>query len=82
MFAGKYSNLIIIIEINRDLARELNKTMEHEGDGDYNYLRCIWNNPERTGKGTGRLRNMRKNIDHLKYSIIKIGQNPEKSPGN
>ena len=30
---------------------------------------------------TGKLRNLRTSGDHLNYSIIKIGQNTEKSPG-
>ena len=34
--------------------------------------------PQRLGKGTGRVRNQRTSGD---YSIIKISQNTEKSPG-
>ena len=54
--------------------------MEHEGDGDTNCNWCTWNNPQRIGKGTGRLGNNRTSGDHQDYSIIKIGQNTEKSP--
>ena len=63
-----------------DLAREL-KTVEHEGDSDTN---CVWftcDNPQRIGKGIGRIRNQGTSIDHPDYSIIIIGQNTEKSPG-
>ena len=60
------------------LAREL-KTMKHENDGD-NW--CAQNNPQRLGKGTERLRNQRTSGDHPDYSIIKISQNTEKSPGD
>ena len=34
------------------------------------------------GTGTGRLGNKWTSIDHPNYSIIKIGQNTEKSPGD
>ena len=40
------------------------------------------NNPQRIGKGFGRLGNKKTSGDHPDYSIIKIGQNTEKSPGN
>ena len=33
-------------------------------------------------KGTGRFGNKQTSRDHLDYSIIKIGQNTEKGPGN
>ena len=56
--------------------------MEHEGGADIN---CNWrarNNLQMIDKGTGGLRNQRTNGDHLDYSIIKIGQNTEKGPGD
>ena len=56
--------------------------MEHEGGSDANCNWCTWNNPQRIGKGTGRLRNERTGENHPDYSIIKIGQNTEKSPGD
>ena len=62
-----------------DLARE-QKTMEHESDGDTNRCWCTWYNPLRIGNGTGWLGNKRTSQDHPNYSIIKIGQNTEKSP--
>ena len=33
-------------------------------------------------KGAGRVANRRINRDHPNYSIVKIGQNTEKSPGD
>ena len=56
--------------------------MEHESDGDDNYNWCTWNNPQRIGTGTGRLRNQRTSEDHPDYSIIKIDQKTKKSPGD
>ena len=56
--------------------------MEHEGEGDTNYNWRTKKNIQRTGKGTGRLENKRTSEDHPNYSIIKIGQNTEKSPGD
>ena len=64
-----------------DLAREV-KPIEHEGDSDPNGNWYIWNNPQRIGKGTGRLGNKRINRVHPDYSIIKIGQNTEKGTGD
>ena len=46
--------------------------MEHGGDGNTNYNWCTRKNPQRIGKGTGRLRNQRTSGDHPD-SIIKIG---------
>ena len=34
------------------------------------------------GKGTGRIGNRKKNSDYPIYSIVEIGQNIEKSPGD
>ncbi len=48
--------------------------MEYEGNSDTN---C--NNPQRVSKGTG---NKRTSGDRPDYSIIKINQNTEKSPGD
>ena len=56
--------------------------MEYEGDGDANCNWCTRNNNQRLGKGTGRLRNLRKSGDHPNYSIIKIDQYTEKSLGH
>ena len=54
--------------------------MKHESDDDTNCNRCVWYNPLRIGKGTGKLGNKRTSGDHLKYSTVKIGQNTKKSP--
>ena len=64
------------------LARELKKTMEHEGDGDNNCNWYTWYSRQRIGTGTRGLGNKRASGDHPIYSIIKIGQNTEKSPGD
>ena len=58
------------------------KTMKHEGDGDTSCNCCIWNIPQRIGKETGRIRNKRTSGDSPDYSIIEIGQNTEKNPGD
>ena len=59
--------------------------MKHEGDSDTNCNWCTQNHPQRIGKSIGkrigRLGN-KTNGDHLDYSIIKISQNTEKSPGD
>ena len=54
--------------------------MKQEGDGDTNCNWCTRNNPQRIDKGTGGLGYKRMSRDHPDYSIIKIGQNTEKSP--
>ena len=41
-----------------------------------------WNSSRWLGKETGRIENQRKNRDHPNYSIVGIGQNTEKSPGD
>ena len=56
--------------------------MKREGDGDISCYWCTRNNPQRTGKWTGKFGNKRTSRDHPAYSIIKIGQNTEKSPRN
>ena len=47
-----------------DLARELKRTMEHEGVADTNDNWCARSNLEKLGKGTGRFRNQRTSGDH------------------
>ena len=63
-----------------DLAKELKRTMEHEGDGDINSNPCTWNNTQRIVKETGWLGSEWKCGDRPEYRIIKIGQNTKKSP--
>ena len=55
--------------------------MEHEGDSNTNCNWYTWNNPQKIGKRTGKLGNKRTSRDHPDYSVIKIRQNTEKSPG-
>ena len=57
------------------------KAMEHESNSNTNYNWCTRNNLQRLGKGAGRVGNWRMSQDHPNYSIVKIGQNIEKSPG-
>ena len=56
--------------------------MEHEVEGDTNCSWCIWNDCQRNSKGTGRRINKGTSKDHPSNSIIKIGQNTERSPGD
>ena len=56
--------------------------MEHESDGDTN---CNWRtrySHQRIGTGTGGLGNKTTSGDHFNYSIVEIGQNYKKSPGD
>ena len=65
-----------------DIARELKKTMKHESDGDTKGNRCAWCSNQKIGKGIGGLENKSTSRDRPNDSIIKIGQNTEKSPGD
>ena len=65
-----------------DLARELKKTMEHEGDNYTICDWCFWHSNSRIIKGTGGLGIWRTSGDHLNDSIIESDQNTEKSPGD
>ena len=56
--------------------------MEHEGDGDTNFNWYTLKNLQKLGKETGRIRNQRMSGDHSDYSVIKIDQNTQKSPGD
>ena len=53
--------------------------MEHESDGNTN---CNWCDRYRIGIGTGGLGNKRKSGDNPNDSIVEIGQNTEKCPGD
>ena len=55
--------------------------MEHGSDGDTNCNWCGRYSHQRFGNGTGGPIN-RKSGDHPQYSIVKIDQNTEKSPGD
>ena len=56
--------------------------MEHESDGDTNWNWGTWNSPQRIDTVTGGLGNKRTSGDPPNYSIVKIGLNTEKSPGD
>ena len=58
------------------------KTMEHESDGDTNCNWCTRYTYQRIGVRTRGLGNKRTGGDHSIYSIVKIGQDTKKSPGN
>ena len=53
--------------------------MEHESDSDTN---CTRYNHQSISTETGGFENKRTSGDHPNYSINKIGQNTEKSPGD
>ena len=65
-----------------DLGRELDKTGEHESDGNIN---CNWRAQyiqQKIGTETRRLGNKTTSRFHLNHGIVNIGQNTEKSPGD
>ena len=62
-----------------NLARELKKSVEHEGDNYTNCNWCVWN---RITKGTGGFGSWRTGRDYPNDSIAENGQNPETSPGD
>ena len=61
-----------------DLARELKKTKEHDTKCNW----CSWYSHLRIGTRTGRFGNKRTSGDHPNHSILKIGLNNNKSPGD
>ena len=66
-----------------DLSRELKKKQtNYEGDSNTNRGWCTCDNPQRIGKGTGRLGNKSISKDYPDNSVIKIGQNTEKTLGD
>ena len=56
--------------------------MENKGDGVTICYWCTWNNHQRVGKGTGRLGNKRTSRDNSDNTVIKMGKNTEKCPGD
>ena len=68
----------------KDLARERKekKTMEHERDVDIGRKWSARYSHQSIATETGRLGNKRMSRDHSRYSIIEVGQNTEKSPGD
>ena len=66
----------------RDFAEELKKTMEQESDRDTNCNWCSWYSHQRIVTRTGRFGNKRTSGNYPNYSIVEIGPNTEKSPGD
>ena len=64
------------------LAVELKKPEEHESDDYTNCNWCSWYSHQRISKKTRRLGNHGTGRDCSNYSIVEIGQNTEKSPGD
>ena len=56
--------------------------MEHESDGDAKCNLCASYSHQKIGQGTGRIGNNHSSGDHSNDSIVKIGKNTEKSPGD
>ena len=65
-----------------DLAKEQKQRTEHESDDNTNCDWCSWQSHQRFDIGIGGLENWWTSGDHSNYSIIEIGQNTEKSPGD
>ena len=61
-----------------DLAWELIKAVEHEGDGDTNYSWYPWNSPQKLGKETGGTE-IRGKIKTIQTAAL-LSQNIQKSP--
>ena len=86
-FAVPADNGIKLIESEKknkymDLAWELKKTMEHEGDDCTNRDWCFWYRHRKSIKGTGGLEKKKTSGNHPNYYIIENGQDTEKSPGD
>ena len=62
--------------------RKKKQTVEHVSDGDTNYNWCTWYSHQPIDTRTGGFGNKRTSRDHPDYSIIKISQNTEESPGD
>ena len=62
--------------------QRIEKAVEDEGDGYSNCDWCTSNGPQRLGKRTGNLGNPRMNRDYPGNSIIVIGGNILKRPGD
>ena len=65
-----------------NLARQMKKTMEQEGDNYTNRDWCFWYNHQRNINGTAGFGNKRTCGDHPNYYIIENGQNTKKNPGD
>ena len=60
----------------------IEKTTEHESDNYTNRDWCFWYSHQSIIKGAKGLGNKKTSGNHPNYSIIEIGQNTEKSPGD
>ena len=58
------------------------ETVEHGRDGYTNYNWCFWYSDQKFGKRSRRPGNKRSSGDNPNDSIIEIGPNSEKSPGD
>ena len=58
------------------------KAVEQVSDGDTNCSWYTWNDSHKLSKGAGKVGNRRTNRDYPNYSIVEIGQNTEKYPGD
>ena len=56
--------------------------MEHESDGDTNCNLYAWYSHQRIGTEIGGLGNKRTYEAYFNYSIVEIGKNTTKSPGD
>ena len=63
-------------------ARPMSGNNNNNNNDKNNNNNAFGKHPQRLRKSTGRLRNQRTNGDDPNYSIINIGQNTEKSPGD
>ena len=66
----------------QDFAWELKETMENESNGDIICSWCSWYSYQMISTGTGEYGNKKTSGDHPNDSVIKIGLNTEKSPGD
>ena len=82
---GTITKWLVLCTTNNDyldLARELEKPMKHENDSDSICNSCAQYSYQMFGTRSEGLGNKRTSGDHPKDSIIKIGQNTEKCPGD
>ena len=70
------------INDKKKLDKYLDLTGEHGGDGDINGNLCNWNYSQRLVKVAGGVRNQRTSAHHTNYSIVEVGQNTERCPGD
>ena len=72
----------IVLHKYLDPTKKLKRTVEHENDGYTNCNWCSWYSHQRISKKTRGNGNKRTSGDNPNYSIVEIGQNTEKSPGD